>query len=118
MLERTGSVIWRESRSGLGECLLTEERRIRDQAVEVEDDTDQRSRGSDHERSPDLPVHAWHGPRRVVVVGRHVVVEPEAPATKEIEDQAAGHGKDALHPQVAHAASQVSPGIPGAGETG
>ena len=63
-------------------------------------------------------MQARHGPHGVVVRGRHVVVQPDAPAAQEPQDQRAGNRQDALHEQVAGAAGQVLAVVPGTGETG
>src|SRR5215831_15757335 len=101
-----------------GEGFLPEEGRVLDLAVEVAGHAHEGGPDGDHERAAHLPVEPRYGPHRVVVGGGHVVVEPDAPAAEEEQDQAAEDRDDALHPQVAHAAGEVPPVVPGAGEAG
>src|SRR5215468_7113582 len=82
-----------------GQGFLLEVSRILDPVEDIRNDAKERRNGRDDERPADLPVNAWHGPQCVVVLGCDVVIEPDAPATEEVEHQGARHRQDALHPR-------------------
>src|SRR5215469_14570601 len=83
-------LLWDERRRRPRQRLLPEERWRRDAVVDEEHQAHEASSSRDHESATDLPVNAWHGPVGVVILGRHVVVQPEAPAAEEPQHRCAG----------------------------